>query len=264
MLCESALPGNWPGVYRLRAFTDRAWFEGGLGIKERFRLEQYLVREHLSCEEYSRLLGMWGVKYVLEFESVKTACMEVMQTYSMPNFFDGPLMIVENKAVLPRAYLTSALSYVDTAQNAIKKIASKSFVPQDEAVVYGKSTLYVKEEIADRRDVNMRNNKVDILEDKDEGVVMSVTTDLNKYLVFSDTYYPGWKVYVDGKEKNVIRVNLVQRAVEVTEGVHRVEWRYEPMSFEFGLEISIISGVGLLIYFGWVIVQQRSRSDLMI
>ena len=48
------------------------------------------------------------------------------------------------------------------------------------------------------------------------------------YLVLSDTYYPGWQVYVDGQRAPLQRANWLYRAVELPAGEHKVEFRYEP------------------------------------
>jgi hypothetical protein len=51
----------------------------------------------------------------------------------------------------------------------------------------------------------------------------------------SDCYYPGWKVYVDGIEKPMLRVNHAFRGVYVEEGKHGIRMAYQPTSFTVGL-----------------------------
>ncbi len=46
------------------------------------------------------------------------------------------------------------------------------------------------------------------------------------FLVFNDSYYPGWKVYVDGKEQPLIRANIAFKGVWVNEGARRVEFKF--------------------------------------
>ena len=71
-------------------------------------------------------------------------------------------------------------------------------------------------------------------------------------LVLADAYYPGWKAFVDGKETKIYRANYVMRGVFITGGRHVVEFRYDPLSFEVGVIISLASlvlVVGFLIWF---------------
>jgi hypothetical protein len=49
-------------------------------------------------------------------------------------------------------------------------------------------------------------------------------------LVLHDAFYPGWYVEVDGKPARMLRANVLFRAVEVSEGRHRVVFSYAPFS----------------------------------
>ncbi len=49
-------------------------------------------------------------------------------------------------------------------------------------------------------------------------------------LVLHDAFYPGWFVEVDGKPARMLRANVLFRAVEVSEGRHRVVFTYAPFS----------------------------------
>lgn len=76
----------------------------------------------------------------------------------------------------------------------------------------------------------------------------------NLLLFLSDSFYPGWKAYIDGKETPVLRAHSVYRAIEVPDGDHEVFFRYEPISYFVGRNIStifwiILIGVSLLFLF---------------
>lgn len=61
------------------------------------------------------------------------------------------------------------------------------------------------------------------------------------FLFLSDTYYPGWRAYVDGKETKIYLANYAFRAVKVPEGRHKVEFRFVPMSFYYGAGITVVT-----------------------
>jgi hypothetical protein len=61
-------------------------------------------------------------------------------------------------------------------------------------------------------------------------------------LVLSDTYYPGWKAYVDGKAVAIHEVNFTMRGILVTAGAHEIEFQYRPASFYAGAGMSV-SGI---------------------
>lgn len=53
-------------------------------------------------------------------------------------------------------------------------------------------------------------------------------TDLSakKFLVFNDSYFPGWRVFIDGKEGSLYRANIAFKGVWVPAGDHVVEFRF--------------------------------------
>jgi hypothetical protein len=64
-------------------------------------------------------------------------------------------------------------------------------------------------------------------------------------LVLLDSYYPGWKAFIDGKEVKIYRANGFFRAVKIPAGRHLVKFSYCPGIFRLGL---IISSAGLLLW----------------
>ena len=88
---------------------------------------------------------------------------------------------------------------------------------------------------------------VKLISYKANKVILESETDNSAFLYVSDTYYPGWRAYVDGKETKIYRANLAFRAVEVPKGKHTVVFKYVPMSFYIGLCLTII-GILLCIW----------------
>jgi uncharacterized membrane protein YfhO len=56
--------------------------------------------------------------------------------------------------------------------------------------------------------------------------------------VVTDTYYPGWRAFVDGVERPIYPADVAFRGVLLPPGRHTVEMRYEPLSFRAGLAVS--------------------------
>ena len=68
---------------------------------------------------------------------------------------------------------------------------------------------------------------------------MTLADSTGGILVLSDTYYPGWRAFVDGVERPILRANHVFRAVVVPTGAREVVFSYEPDSFRYGLLVSV-------------------------
>ncbi|MBI5122704.1 YfhO family protein [Candidatus Roizmanbacteria bacterium] len=60
-------------------------------------------------------------------------------------------------------------------------------------------------------------------------------------LVLTDSLYPGWKVYDNGKEGSLLKVNSVQKGINLASGKHELEFIYEPVFYRLGLLISSFS-----------------------
>jgi uncharacterized membrane protein YfhO len=73
--------------------------------------------------------------------------------------------------------------------------------------------------------------KLTIAKYGDNSVVIDVETDRPGVLVLHDLFYPGWEARVDGVQKPVLRANILFRGVETTAGRHRIEFRFNPLSF---------------------------------
>jgi hypothetical protein len=82
-----------------------------------------------------------------------------------------------------------------------------------------------------------------------------VTTNKKGFIVFSEIYYnPGWNAYVDGKIKEHFRVNYILRGMEIDEGKHTIEFKFEPKSYTLSKPISTASSLLIIIallFFGY-------------
>jgi len=78
-----------------------------------------------------------------------------------------------------------------------------------------------------------------------EVLVTDVSSD--GIFMFRDGWYPGWKVYVNGVEKELLRADGVYKAVRINAGRNQVVFRYEPRYLSTGWIVSGISLVLLLL-----------------
>jgi hypothetical protein len=62
-------------------------------------------------------------------------------------------------------------------------------------------------------------------------------------VVISQTYYPAWKAYVDGRPVKLWRANYAFQALQVPAGQHQIELRYEDRTLRTG---AVLSALGLL------------------
>ena len=80
-------------------------------------------------------------------------------------------------------------------------------------------------------------------------------------LVLTDTFYPGWRVTVDGAPASLLQANYLFRGVYVPAGVHRVEFTYHPTPFQRGLLVSSLTLAIVLSTLLWSPVRRAWRSN---
>jgi len=83
--------------------------------------------------------------------------------------------------------------------------------------------------------------------------------------VFSEIHYDkGWNAYIDGKKMPHFRANFVLRAMILPAGEHSLEFRFEPVSFYTGQNVSLASSLLLLVllagYFVKSFLDQRKAA----
>ena len=93
--------------------------------------------------------------------------------------------------------------------------------------------------------------KVEIISEKNNRLQLLVNSTEDNLLVLSDTYYPGWKAFVNGKETKIYRADYTFRGIPLNAGTHQVEFVYDPMSFKLGAGVTFLGILGCIV-FGWV------------
>lgn len=76
------------------------------------------------------------------------------------------------------------------------------------------------------------------------------------WLVFHDTWAPGWKATVDGRDADVVRADHACRAVHVPAGARVVRTWYEPWSLRIGFSLTLLS----LALAAWLTRRAKPRS----
>lgn len=78
--------------------------------------------------------------------------------------------------------------------------------------------------------------------------------------VFSEIWYPeGWNCYIDDKKTDkIFRANYVLRGAIIPAGKHKIEWKFEPASYNTGATYSMISSILLLLLFAGISLKETN------
>ncbi len=68
------------------------------------------------------------------------------------------------------------------------------------------------------------------------------------YFVFDETFAPGWRAWVDGQPKHILRANGMWMTVSLSQtGKHQIVFRYQPLSFRLGLFMTLLTLAAFLV-----------------
>jgi Bacterial membrane protein YfhO len=143
--------------------------------------------------------------------------------------------VYENLQALPRFFIPEETVGVKDMEAALRVIQAPGFDPKKTAAVEG---------LAGGRHAPARLLRV--TEYSAGRVWVEVEAVGPTFLATSETHYPGWRAFVDGREEKLYYTNGAFRGLPLAAGRHRVEMRFEPAILWRGALLSLL-GWGLLL-----------------
>ncbi len=161
--------------------------------------------------------------------------------------------VYENRGFLPRIFLVHSARVEQ--QDPLGALLEGSFDPVQVVVLEKDLDTAVL--------APSREDRVGIVDNGATRVVVQASSGGAGLLVLNDTYYPGWKAYVDGQETEIYRANYLFRAVYLPPGDHTVEFVYRPTAVYVGLATSLLTLTGVVSFFvGTGLASRRRRGAL--
>jgi hypothetical protein len=153
-------------------------------------------------------------------------------------FPDPELLLFENPHVLPRAFTVHRVSAAPPPERLLPLLAQPTFDPLVE------SFAEVDPGLERPSSPPPRGTPATIVRDEPHVVEVEATLGAPGLVVLADSFYPGWRATVDGREADIVPVNHLFRGVAAPAGTHRVLFEYRPASVRYG---ALISAVGLVL-----------------
>jgi hypothetical protein len=82
-------------------------------------------------------------------------------------------------------------------------------------------------------------------------LLLQVGADAPGWLVIADTWYPGWKAWMDGRPVEVLHADYLFRAIPLPAGEHTVRLAYFPWTLAAGLAASLAAWGAWLAVWSW-------------
>jgi hypothetical protein len=186
--------------------------------------------------ERRRLLDLAGMRFVLAanrriFTSdfVRFAQRAGLRTRGV----EEDARLLENPSAVPRAFVTYRALPAPPLEELMVRLSRPDFDPLVESYVEGAPGF------EPAADAPPRGAAAEIVRDELHRVEVAATLAAPGLLVLADSYYPGWRAFVDGEDAAIQPVNHLFRGVALGAGEHRVRFEYRPASVAAGAALSL-------------------------
>jgi hypothetical protein len=186
----------------------------------------------LPPQKRANFLRALNIRYVVAFQSLDLPGFRLVK--QSPEHFSW---LYEIDDAAPRVYVASRAVHEAQMARTLRMLASPDFDQRTQVLVNEEISLETGPALGgEAKIVQYSNNRV----------VVQAALGRSGILVLTDSYYPGWKVFVNGKAERMLRANYFFRGVRLPSGKHNIEFRYEPLSFTIGWIVSLLTTVSLI------------------
>ncbi|WP_277058462.1 YfhO family protein [Trichlorobacter lovleyi] len=216
-----------PVLFTANAVQKRRWQEYLDALSLQSRLPDIMNVRWLVADEklYEENQGHFGDRYPVVFRG-------------------GNEVVLENRQVLPKAWLVSQIKVETDPLQRLKQMQDLSFDPSRTALVESVPPFTLSPA--------PKPGEVLLQQYANERLRLSASVNSNSLLVLGEKYHKGWKAQIDGKPAEIVPVNHILRGVYLTPGKHTVEFRFDPLPFKIGKWLTL----GSFALFGVVAVRE--------
>lgn len=186
----------------------------------------------------SKIIDLTGTKFLVALKD------HVPAQFQNPGYKkvmeDKSVAVFENINSLPRAYLTTRVLKVSDDQ-ALEAMIDPLFRSKNMGLTYDfeLNPNQDGEDIIPVEYQRIANNHIQI----------QANPRVDSFLVILDSFYPGWKAFIDKKEVKIHRTNYAFKGIRAPAGKHVIDLYFRPDSLKYGLVISLAAAV-LLVFLG--------------
>lgn len=239
----------------------------GLRIKDTWTGVKLLPK----TEELKLLDGFLLTTFSLRSKSDREVQPASLSHYRLAKeFVDSHCRVYENSRSLPEAYVAyNALLYSqEEAEEALALMQSPLFDPYSQVLLElspekagpkklkqafppsGARVLssHLEPELHEKGAASRNPITPCVIKRLDcNTVLINCQAETDGFLVLTDSNYPGWSSYLDGKEVQIYQANYLFRAIELPKGKHEIRFVFQPPIYWLPLCVSLFSSALVLI-----------------
>jgi hypothetical protein len=214
-------------VQRPREAPDFVAYERGPVGADPFRhWELTNTKYFLAPAPLAPALASRGFRPALGFDLKPKPGVTAVQDYAEltaePDNSNPQFVVLDYTNALPRAQLYSSWKVNTDDQAVLQTLVSTNFNPHASVI------LDEPVSISAIAATNQSAGSVEITNYAPRHVTLDAHATSPCILLLNDKYDANWHVTVDGKPAELLRANFIMRAVALSPGDHRVEFRYAP------------------------------------
>lgn len=223
------------------AETHTSYFHKSLGGYHGAKLRRYqeLIEHHLAKNNMN-VINMLNTKYFIVPDENKQPVAQ------------------QNPGALGNAWFVDDVKVVNNADEEIAALTD--FNPSKTAILDKRFLDKLPDLSKLKVDSVPENAKIRLASYAPNKLTYSYEAPQPMFAVFSEIYYndtKGWNAYLDGKKVPHVRVNYVLRGMALPDGMHQIEFKFEPQIFyksqKIELYSSIVAGIVILGLLGLLI-----------
>jgi hypothetical protein len=197
----------------------------------------------------SPIVDLLNVRYVV------TRAEDVPRLAAIPKFRHIASLpgneLFENTTVYPRFFLVHQARAVTSLQEARDLISRRQVDLRQTAIVDQQIELASAG----------GSDEVKTLKYEPNAIELSTQTSRGGLLVLSETYYPGWRAWLDDRPTQIYSTDIALRGIIIPAGVHSVRMEFRPAILPVSLGISLATAI-LLAISAFVYRRNASRIQL--
>lgn len=196
-------------------------------------LERQSVENDAADPVVSTYLDMMNIRYVItQYDGpYGTVIAELPPPQKYIDRELPPLKVYKRESALPRYRLAFDYVSAQTSRDIIDILTDDTFSPRD--------TVILEKNISAELSGDDDSASVQAVNIQEQELEFKTEADQQALFVLADSFYPGWKAYIDGDETEILAANINQRAILLPAGSHTIRFAYRPESFMLGRNVSL-------------------------
>lgn len=218
------------------------------------------LRHDLLLRQRSPLVDFLAVKYLVAARANNSAAeIALYPDRFVPVFDDGFVQVFENPRALPRAHVVpcSGIEIQEFQRRAISRVNSPAFDHATMVILDEKIPCPVDRSAA--ASAGAVSQPTEVVQATFNTYVVRADVAVPSLLVYADTYYEGWRAFVDDREVPIVRANHAFKAVRVDPGQHLVRFVFDPWTFRWGATIALAGLAIVAGLLGWSTWRRMSQ-----